>query len=135
MGGVSRSACGPAIARRLGTAALVLSLLVAASRCAAAEPPGASTSDETRAEARRAIPMAKIDPAFQQRVGEVAARFGGTVPRPPHWGGNRLWVERIELWTEGANRVHDRAVWTRPLQPAGEHAFTGGPWRSTRLNP
>jgi pyridoxamine 5'-phosphate oxidase len=80
--------------------------------------------------------------ALQQRVREVAARFGiapgatsGTVPRPPHWGGNRLWVERIELWAEGANRVHDRAVWTRQLQPAGEHAFTGGPWRSTRLNP
>lgn len=79
---------------------------------------------------------------LQQRVREVAARFGiapdgtsGTVPRPPHWGGHRLWVERIELWTEGANRVHDRAVWTRPLQPAGEHAFSGGPWRSTRLNP
>lgn len=79
---------------------------------------------------------------LRQRVREVAERFGiaagatsGAVPRPPHWGGNRLWVDRIELWTEGANRVHDRAVWTRQLQPAGEHAFTGGPWRSTRLNP
>jgi Pyridoxamine-phosphate oxidase len=80
--------------------------------------------------------------ALQQRVREVAARFGiapgttsGTVPRPPHWGGHRLWVERIELWAEGANRVHDRAVWTRQVQPAGEYAFTGGPWSSTRLNP
>jgi pyridoxamine 5'-phosphate oxidase len=80
--------------------------------------------------------------ALEQRVRDVAARFGvqpgatsGTVPRPPHWGGNRLWVERIELWSEGANRVHDRAVWTRQLQPSGEHAFTGGAWRSTRLNP
>ncbi|HEX4970513.1 MAG TPA: pyridoxamine 5'-phosphate oxidase [Steroidobacteraceae bacterium] len=86
-------------------------------------------------------PLASRD-ALKQRVREVATRFGigpgatsGSVPRPPHWGGNRLWAERIELWTEGANRVHDRAVWTRPLQPAGEHAFTGGPWRSTRLNP
>ncbi len=79
---------------------------------------------------------------LQQRARVVAARFGiapgatsGTVPRPPHWGGHRLWVERIELWTEGANRVHDRAVWTRQLQRAGEHVFTGGPWHSTRLNP
>lgn len=79
---------------------------------------------------------------LQERVREMTARFGiapgatsGTVPRPPHWGGNRLWVERMELWTEGANRVHDRAVWTRQLQPAGEHGFTSGPWRSTRLNP
>ena len=70
--------------------------------------------------------------ALQQRVREVAARFGiapgatsGTVPRPPHWGGNRLWVERIELWTEGANRVHDRAVWTRQLQPAGDGRVHG----------
>jgi pyridoxamine 5'-phosphate oxidase len=80
--------------------------------------------------------------ALQRRVREVAERFGvspgaasGTVPRPPHWGGHRLWVERIELWTEGANRVHDRAVWTRQLQAAGEHGFTGGAWHSTRLNP
>lgn len=80
--------------------------------------------------------------ALLQRVREVADRFGiaagatsGTVPRPPHWGGNRLWVDRIELWMEGANRVHDRAVWTRQLQPAGADAFTSGPWRSTRLNP
>jgi pyridoxamine 5'-phosphate oxidase len=79
---------------------------------------------------------------LRQRVREVAARFGiapgatsGTVPRPPHWGGHRLWAERIELWTEGASRIHDRAVWTRQLQPAGEHAFTGSPWRCTRLNP
>jgi pyridoxamine 5'-phosphate oxidase len=80
--------------------------------------------------------------ALRQRVREMAARFGiapgatsGTVPRPPHWGGQRLWVERIELWAEGANRVHDRAVWTRQLQRAGEHTFTGGPWRVIRLNP
>jgi pyridoxamine 5'-phosphate oxidase len=79
---------------------------------------------------------------LQQRVREVAERYGiapgatsGTVPRPLHWGGHRLWVETIELWSEGANRVHDRAVWTRPLQRADEYSFTGGPWSSTRLNP
>jgi pyridoxamine 5'-phosphate oxidase len=79
---------------------------------------------------------------LQQRVREFAERFGiapgstnGTVPRPPHWGGHRLWVDTIELWMEGANRVHDRAVWTRSLQPADDYSFVGGPWRSTRLNP
>ena len=79
---------------------------------------------------------------LQQRVSEFATRFGiapgardGTVPRPPHWGGYRLWVERIELWAEGANRVHDRAVWTRSVQRADEFSFAGGAWRSTRLNP
>jgi pyridoxamine 5'-phosphate oxidase len=79
---------------------------------------------------------------LQQRVREVAARFSvapgsskGIVPRPPHWGGHRLWVDTIELWMEGANRVHDRAVWTRSLQRADDYSFAGGPWRSTRLNP
>jgi pyridoxamine 5'-phosphate oxidase len=79
---------------------------------------------------------------LRQRVREVAARFGvtpgsttGTVPRPPHWGGYRLWIETIELWSEGAYRVHDRAVWTRSVQRADEFSFSSTPWRSTRLNP
>jgi pyridoxamine 5'-phosphate oxidase len=80
--------------------------------------------------------------SLKERVREFATRFGvepgatsGTVPRPPHWGGHRLWIDTIELWTEGANRVHDRAVWSRSLQAADEYAFAGGAWRSTRLNP
>ena len=79
---------------------------------------------------------------LQQRVHDLRTQLGiadgatsGTVPRPPHWGGYRLWIEKIELWSEGASRVHDRAVWTRSLQRADEYSFTGGPWRSTRLNP
>ena len=58
-----------------------------------------------------------------------------TVPRPPHWGGYRLWAERVELWVEGAARVHDRAAWTRSLTPAGNDVFRAGPWTSTRLYP
>lgn len=79
---------------------------------------------------------------LRKRVHAVATRFGiapgatsGTVPRPPHWGGYRLWVESIELWAEGANRVHDRAVWTRQLQRADDDSFVASAWQSTRLNP
>lgn len=75
------------------------------------------------------------------RTLEVAARYGlapsaveGSVPRPPNWGGNRLWIERIELWSEGAFRIHERALWRRDLSPQGE-GFVGGEWRATRLNP
>jgi pyridoxamine 5'-phosphate oxidase len=75
------------------------------------------------------------------KVRSVAERFGvergamqGAVPRPPHWGGFRLWIEAIELWSEGANRVHDRAVWTRSLTRDGD-GFGGGSWRATRLYP
>lgn len=58
------------------------------------------------------------------------------IPRPPHWGGWRLWAERVELWLGGPGRVHDRAAWTRSLTAAprpGE--FDAGPWTSTRLQP
>jgi pyridoxamine 5'-phosphate oxidase len=57
------------------------------------------------------------------------------VPRPPHWGGIRVWPQAAELWIEGADRIHDRAEWTRKLEPAGEHAFKPGPWSGTRLQP
>lgn len=81
-------------------------------------------------------------------VKEAARRFGtaipGTpaadavadfeIPRPPHWGGFRLWAESVELWVAGDARVHDRARWTRTLQ-ASDGAFKGGPWQVVRLQP
>lgn len=77
-----------------------------------------------------------------EKVRATASRFGiesgakeGQVPRPPHWGGFRLWIEAIELWCEGANRVHDRAVWKRTLVPRDEISFTPSEWRGTRLYP
>ena len=57
-----------------------------------------------------------------------------TIPRPPHWGGYRLWAQRVELWVEGASRVHDRAAWTRTLTPA-RAGYRGGAWSVTRLQP
>ncbi len=69
-----------------------------------------------------------------RRVAVEAARHGTSVPRPPHWGGYHLWPEVVELWTEGAFRVHDRARWTRTLTPSGAD-FAAGPWLSTRLYP
>lgn len=58
------------------------------------------------------------------------------VPRPPHWGGYRLWIESAELWVEGEYRIHDRARWTRTLTPCGDgHAFHATPWHVQRLQP
>jgi pyridoxamine 5'-phosphate oxidase len=86
----------------------------------------------------------------QALVGAVAAsarRFGipyqgpGTdepaqvdvdVPRPPHWGGYRLFPEAVELWVEGEFRIHDRARWTRSLT---DRENTGATWSVTRLQP
>jgi len=56
-----------------------------------------------------------------------------TVPRPPNWGGYRLYVDAIELWVEGEYRIHDRARFTRPLATSGQSNAV--PWASTRLQP
>ena len=64
----------------------------------------------------------------------VEAARASEVPRPPRWGGYRVWAERVELWVGQPARVHDRARWTRTLAPAGG-GWTGGPWQATRLMP
>jgi pyridoxamine 5'-phosphate oxidase len=79
--------------------------------------------------------------ALVAQVQETASRLGlqsateGEVPRPPHWGGLRLWIDSIELWSEGAGRIHDRARWERTLTRADEFTFSAGAWRGSRLNP
>ncbi|MGC1730071.1 MAG: pyridoxine 5'-phosphate oxidase C-terminal domain-containing protein [Steroidobacteraceae bacterium] len=62
-------------------------------------------------------------------------KFDISVPRPPHWGGYRLWADAVELWVEGEARIHDRARWTRTLTPAAGDVVTTGPWSVTRLQP
>jgi pyridoxamine 5'-phosphate oxidase len=57
-----------------------------------------------------------------------------SIPRPPFWGGYYVWAERVELWIEGASRIHERAIWTRSLTTAGTE-FAAGPWSATRLQP
>jgi pyridoxamine 5'-phosphate oxidase len=77
-----------------------------------------------------------------EQVDETMTRFAiepnsteGNVPRPPNWGGYRLWPETIELWVEGPGRIHDRAIWTRTVDSESEFTMSCGSWSSTRLNP
>jgi pyridoxamine 5'-phosphate oxidase len=56
------------------------------------------------------------------------------IPRPPFWGGYYVWADSVELWVEGAARVHERARWTRSLTTTGD-SFGAGPWSATRLQP
>ncbi|HSQ69349.1 MAG TPA: pyridoxamine 5'-phosphate oxidase [Steroidobacteraceae bacterium] len=70
-----------------------------------------------------------------KRVAVEAARHGTHVPRPPHWGGFRLWPRAVELWLEGPFRVHDRARWTRELDLSDPARPRPGPWQATRLYP
>jgi pyridoxamine 5'-phosphate oxidase len=81
-------------------------------------------------------------------VRAVAQRFGApeptldninepqaaAIPRPPFWGGYYVWADSVELWVEGASRIHERARWTRSLTTAGD-GFQVGQWTATRLQP
>jgi pyridoxamine 5'-phosphate oxidase len=95
---------------------------------------GAWASDQSQplsSRAQLASQVAKVTGKFAIKT--VTGHF--SVPRPPYWGGFRLWIEHIELWVSGPGRVHDRARWSRELQPQDEFTFAAGDWNSTRLNP
>ncbi|HEU4619208.1 MAG TPA: pyridoxamine 5'-phosphate oxidase [Gammaproteobacteria bacterium] len=69
-----------------------------------------------------------------QELGVAAAVPSGRVPRPPGWGGYRLWCAAVELWVEGRGRFHERVRFERSLDPAPA-GFRGDEWRAVRLQP
>ena len=79
--------------------------------------------------------------ALDAKLDEVTLRYGAApgsgrdIPRPAHWGGYVLWIDRAELWVEGAARLHDRASFTRTLTARPDGSYVGGAWHSTRLQP
>ena len=50
---------------------------------------------------------------------------GRPVPRPEGWGGYRVVPDRVELWTAGEYRIHDRYSWVKE----------GELWRVEMLGP
>ncbi len=74
-----------------------------------------------------------LDTLFEPDA-EIATLAGG-VPRPPHWGGYRIWLSAVELWCDGPGRIHDRARWTRLLTPVEPGVFRPGAWTANRLQP
>ena len=104
---------------------------------------GAWASEQSRAVASRGVLIEALQRAgrrFQTPpVGPGAPPEGGErggvdVPRPPHWGGYRLYAEAVELWVEGEYRIHDRVRYGRDLSPSAE-GYSGSPWRTERLQP
>lgn len=79
---------------------------------------GAWASDQSRPLESRDVLLA--------RLAEVTARFEGReVPRPDDWGGFLLRPERVEIWHDRPDRLHERVEY-RP-GPEG--------WTPQRLNP
>ena len=63
---------------------------------------------------------------LDRRIDDVESRFAGVqVPRPPHWGGYVVSVDRAEFWQGRPSRLHDRFVYER----------SAGSWTITRLAP
>src|SRR5271170_8034868 len=60
-----------------------------------------------------------------ERFDRFAAQHPGEVPLPAHWRGYCLSAERIEFWIHGADRLHDRLLFTA----------TESGWEKARLYP
>jgi pyridoxamine 5'-phosphate oxidase len=81
---------------------------------------GAWVSQQSRALDSRA--------ALDRLVEDYEKKFEGKdVPRPSYWGGYRLTPLRIEFWTEGRYRLHDRILYRRAREKE--------PWIRERLYP
>jgi pyridoxamine 5'-phosphate oxidase len=62
---------------------------------------------------------------LEHLVKEFAAEHPGEVPRPRWWKGYAIRPESVELWVDGAHRLHDRFLFVR----------AGDGWTKTRLYP
>lgn len=78
---------------------------------------GAAVSEQSRVLRSRA--------ELEARVRRFEEEHPGEIPRPETWRGYCLSPERIEFWKDGADRLHDRFLFSRE----------GEGWRVERLFP
>ena len=70
-----------------------------------------------------------------RRLADLQGETGrAQIPRPPSWGGYRIWLTAVELWVRGEARLHDRGRWERSLTPA-EAGYHASEWQAVRLQP
>lgn len=83
--------------------------------------------------------------ALADRLLQCAQRFGvdpegsdppaAPIPRPPHWGGIRVWAQTMEIWVDGSARLHDRFRYSRELTPSMDDTIWATEWQAVRLQP
>jgi pyridoxamine 5'-phosphate oxidase len=78
---------------------------------------GAAVSDQSRILASRE--------EIETKARLFAESHPGEIPRPAYWRGFCLHPQRIEFWLSGADRLHDRFLFTRD----------GDRWQQSRLYP
>ncbi len=88
-----------------------------------ARPPGSRRS----AVASRQSQVIVTRAVLETEVTKLAEAFPGDSgpPRPLRWGGYRIRPDVVELWEEGADRLHDRL----------RYSVQSGNWRIERLSP
>lgn len=91
---------------------------------------GAWVSQQSRPLAKRSDLVERVAKEAARHGVDLVTSGGAHIPRPPHWGGFRLVIERLELWQGVQGRLHDRAVWTRSAD-----AGVGVTWSAQRLQP
>jgi pyridoxamine 5'-phosphate oxidase len=71
---------------------------------------------------RQSTPLDTYD-SLVKRFEAARAEFAGKkVPRPPHWGGYLIALERVEFWQGQPNRLHQRLLYTQ--KPDGTYERT-----------
>jgi pyridoxamine 5'-phosphate oxidase len=78
---------------------------------------GAAVSEQSR--------MLESREELEERVRKFEKEHPAEIPRPGFWRGFYLRAERIEFWLDGANRLHDRFLFT----------WDRDQWQKTRLYP
>jgi pyridoxamine 5'-phosphate oxidase len=74
--------------------------------------------------------------ATARKLSDLALDSGiMAIPRPPFWGGYRIWLTAVELWTRGNARLHDRARWDRAVRTGADGPLEADGWTATRLQP
>lgn len=99
----------------------------------ASRPLGSRINARVSDQSRPLADPAELDARMRAQRAELEAG-GAECTRPGHWGGYRLWLDRLEFWTEGSDRFHERVAYERALTARGT-GFSAGPWTRTLLQP
>ncbi|WP_323800572.1 pyridoxamine 5'-phosphate oxidase [Parasphingorhabdus sp.] len=72
---------------------------------------------------RQSEPLESRTTLLKQVVIQTARFAQGEVGRPAFWSGFRIVPDRMEYWTNGEYRLHDRILYTRDMDGRWQHGL------------